>query len=144
MTLAEVPCFDSTENCAQHSLKDECTLEIVLGFDPTWKQENQGLSLSWTQVNSASGQINVAKEYTFYTYSTVQQEPSCHLWNLYFMKLIFELDILSISNLIFTAYVACKNQVQNRQKIKFISTIKLKNQCREIVIFKNLLQIDRR
>ena len=60
MTLAEVPCFDSTENCAQHSLKDECTLEIVLGFDPTWKQENQGLSLSWTQVNSANGQIIVA------------------------------------------------------------------------------------
>ena len=40
--------------------------------------------------------------------------------NLYFMKLIFELDFLCISNLIFTACVACKNQVPNgRQKIKF-------------------------
>ena len=32
------------------------------------------------------------------------------------MKLIFELDFLSISNLSFTACVACKNQVPNRQK----------------------------
>ena len=37
----------------------------------------------------------------------------------WFLNLIFELDFLSISNLISTACVACKNQVQNRQKIKF-------------------------
>ena len=41
------------------------------------------------------------------------------LKNLYFTKLIFELDFLFISNLIFTVCVACKNQVQNRQKMKF-------------------------
>ena len=35
------------------------------------------------------------------------------------MNLIFELDYLSISNWIFIAWVACKNPVQNRQKIKF-------------------------
>ena len=35
------------------------------------------------------------------------------------MNLIFELDFLFISNLIFTACVACKNPVRNRQKIKF-------------------------
>ena len=44
---------------------------------------------------------------------------------------------MSISNLIFTACVACKNQVQNRQEIKF------KNQFREIEILKNQVQIDR-
>ena len=33
--------------------------EIVLDFDPKSKK-SVGLSLSWTQVNSASGQINVA------------------------------------------------------------------------------------
>ena len=44
---------------------------------------------------------------------------------------------MSISNLIFTACVACKNQVRNRQKIKF------KNQFREIEIFKNEVQIDK-
>ena len=49
-----------------------------------------------------------------------------------------ELDFQSISNLIFTACVPCKNPVQNRQKIKF------KNQFREIEISKNRLQIDRR
>jgi hypothetical protein len=32
------------------------------------------------------------------------------------MKLIFELDFFSISNLIFTACVACKREVQNRKK----------------------------
>ena len=31
---------------------------IVLDFDPKWKLKSQGLS--WTEVNSASGQINVA------------------------------------------------------------------------------------
>ena len=36
------------------------------------------------------------------------------LQNLYFTKLIFELDLLSISNLIFTAFVACKNQFRNQ------------------------------
>ena len=49
-------------------------------------------------------------------------------WNLYFMKLIFGLDFLSISNLIFTACVASKNQVRIKQKIKF------KNQFHEIEI----------
>ena len=46
-----------------------------------------------------------------------KQKPIIYLsvldfWNLYFTKLIFELDFLSISNLIFTACVAWKNQVQ--------------------------------
>ena len=41
------------------------------------------------------------------------------------------LDFLSILDLIFIACVACKNQVQNWQKIKF------KNQFREIEILKN-------
>jgi hypothetical protein len=51
--------------------------------------------------------------------------------NLYLTKLIFELDfvyLLCISHLIFTACVACKNQVPNWLKIKF------KNQFREIEI----------
>ena len=33
-----------------------------------------------------------------------------------FLNLIYELDFLSTSNLIFTACVACKNSVRNRQK----------------------------
>ena len=54
------------------------------------------------------------------------------------MKSVFyEIDFLSILNLVFTACVACKNQVQNRQKIKF------KNQFREIEILKNQVQIDK-
>ena len=44
---------------------------------------------------------------------------------------------VNISYMIFTASVACKNQVPNRQKIK------LKNQVCEIKIFKNQVQIDR-
>ena len=44
---------------------------------------------------------------------------------------------LSISHLIFTACVACKNQVWNRQKIKF------KNQFYEVEILKNQVQIDK-
>ena len=36
-------------------------------------------------------------------------------WNLYFTKLIFELDFLPISNLISNSCVACKNQVQQGQ-----------------------------
>ena len=55
----------------------------------------------------------------------------------WFWNLILELDFLSISNLVFTACVACKNPVQNRQKIK------LKNQFREIEISKNQVQIDK-
>jgi hypothetical protein len=51
---------------------------------------------------------------------------------------IFELDFLSISNLIFTACVACKNLVQNIQKIKF------RNQFCKIEILKIQVQIDRR
>ena len=51
---------------------------------------------------------------------------------LYFPKLIFELDFLCISNLIFTACVACKNQVPNRQKIKFKNQVQ--NQFREIEV----------
>ena len=43
----------------------------------------------------------------------------------------FELDIYCLS------CVACKNQVRNRQKIKF------KNQFREIEILKNQVQIDK-
>ena len=53
------------------------------------------------------------------------------------MKLIFELDFLSISNLIFAGYTGSKSQVSNRQKIK------LKNQFHEIEILKNQVQIDR-
>ena len=30
LTLAEVPCFESTENCTQHCFKNEWTLDIVL------------------------------------------------------------------------------------------------------------------
>ena len=42
-------------------------------------------------------------------------------WNLYFTKLISELDFLSVSNLIFTAYVACKNQdLKSSSKINSI------------------------
>ena len=52
--------------------------------------------------------------------------------NLYFTKLIFELDFwtwyLSILNLIFSGYTGSKNQVWNRQEIK------LKNQFHEIEI----------
>ena len=44
---------------------------------------------------------------------------------------------MSISNLIFTACVAGKNQVRNIQEIKF------KNQFRETGIFKNQVQIDK-
>ena len=43
---------------------------------------------------------------------------------------------MSISNLIFTGCVACKNQVRNRQKME------LKNQFRERKIFKYQVQID--
>ena len=59
----------------------------------------------------------------------------------WFLNLIFELDFLSISNLIFTACVACKNPVRNRQKIKF------KNQVQKSFSwnrdFKNQVQMDR-
>ena len=58
--------------------------------------------------------------------------------NIYFTKLIFELDFLSIWNLIFAGYTGSKNQVWNRQKIKF------KIQFREIQILKNQVQIDRK
>ena len=51
------------------------------------------------------------------------------------MKLIFELDFLSILNLIFAGYTGSKNQVWNGKK-------KLKNQIREIEILKNQVQID--
>ena len=61
--------------------------------------------------------------------------------NLYFTKLIlnliFELDFLSIWNLIFAGYTGSKNQVWNRQKIK------LKNLLREIQIWANQVQVDR-
>ena len=60
--------------------------------------------------------------------------PPIYLWliflNLYFKNFIFELHFLSISNLIFTACVACKNSVRKRQKIK------CKNQFRELEISK--------
>ena len=48
----------------------------------------------------------------------------------WFLNLIFELDFLSILNLIFAGYTGSKNQVWNRQKIKF------KNQFREMQISK--------
>ena len=48
-----------------------------------------------------------------------------------------ELDFLSISNLTFTACVACKIRVQNRQKIKFIQLDFL------TWFFKNQVQINR-
>ena len=50
--------------------------------------------------------------------------------NLYLTKLIFELDFLSILNLIFAGYTGSKNQVWNKQKIK------LKIHFREIQISK--------
>jgi hypothetical protein len=50
---------------------------------------------------------------------------------------IFELDFLSISNLIFAGYTGNKNKVWNRQKFK------LKNLFREIEILENQVQIDR-
>ena len=53
-------------------------------------------------------------------------------------KILFhKIDFLTISNLIFTACVACNNQIQNRQKIKF------KNHFCEIDILKNQVQIDK-
>ena len=50
--------------------------------------------------------------------------------------IVHELDFwtLSISNLIFTVCVACKNLVKNEHKIKFKN--KLKNQDRELDISK--------
>ena len=60
--------------------------------------------------------------------------PPIYLSVLDFTKLIFELDFLSVSNLIFTACVAWKNPVQN----------KLKNQVqkfREIEILKTQVKI---
>ena len=59
-------------------------------------------------------------------------------WNLWFMKLIFELDIWTwFFNLIFTACVTCKNSVRNRQKIKCM------NKFHELEISKNQMLIDR-
>ena len=62
-------------------------------------------------------------------------------WNLYFTKLIFELDFCLFQTWIFTACVACKNQVQNRQKIKS------KNQVQKSILWnrdlKNQVEIDR-
>ena len=52
-----------------------------------------------------------------------------------FLNLIFELDFLSILNLILAGYTDSKDQVWNRQKIKF------KNQFSEIHILKNQVQI---
>ena len=60
---------------------------------------------------------------------------------IYFRTWFLTLYFLSISNLIFTACVACKNQVWNRQKIKF------KNQVQKSILwtryFKNQVQMDR-
>ena len=58
-----------------------------------------------------------------------------------FLNLIFKLDFLSISNLIFTACLGCKNPVQNLQKIQ------LKNHVQKSHLqtryFKSKVQIDR-
>ena len=42
------------------------------------------------------------------------------VWNLFSKIKLVEVDFLFISNLIFTACVACKNQVQNKPNIKFV------------------------
>ena len=55
------------------------------------------------------------------------------------LHLIFEKS--SWMSLIFTACVARKNQVRNRQKIKFKNQVQ--NQFREIEILKTQVQIDR-
>jgi hypothetical protein len=86
----------------------------------------------------------ISKIYIFeeFNHSNMKKDIYTYIWtyfppiylyliflNLYFMKLIFELDSLTwffFSNLIFTACVACKNEVPNRKKIKF------KNQVRRI------------
>ena len=56
----------------------------------------------------------------------------------WFLNLIFEIDFLSISNLIFTACVACTNPVRNRQKIKF------KNQVQKLISWTRDLRIKSR
>jgi hypothetical protein len=82
---------------------------------------------------------------TFLTLShSLSKTPATFLTPLlictWFLKyLVHEIDFwtwfLSISNLIFTDCVACKNQVRKRQKIKF------KNQVRRD--FKNQVQINK-
>ena len=61
--------------------------------------------------------------YIFLGINHQKDSPPIYLYliflNLYLMKLIFELDFLSIWNLIFASYTGSKNQVWNRQKIKF-------------------------
>ena len=59
-------------------------------------------------------------------------------WFLETFNLILNLIFLSTWNLIFEGYTGSKNQVWNRQKIKF------KNQFPDIQISKNQVQIDRR
>ena len=72
-----------------------------------------------------------------YTLKTKQTKPlSICIWFLkisiswnWFLNLIFELDFLSISNLIFAGYTGSKNQVGNRQKIE------LKNQVKKSLLW---------
>ena len=59
------------------------------------------------------------------TFNFMPYLSELNFWNLLFMNLIFELDFLLISNLIFTACVACKNPVRNRQKIKLKNQVQI-------------------
>ena len=72
--------------------------------------------------------------YTYYNYFLTPCLSPLDFWSMYRVSLEFfsisnskknwfrnKLDFLSSSNLIFTACVACKNQVWNRQKIEFVS-----------------------
>ena len=90
----------------------------VIIYPSGWYRVNRSAKNMWRRVSSVP----------LCCYSPVS--ICTWFWNLYFMKLIFELDFLSISNLIFTACVACKNPLRNRQKIK------LNNQVRKLQISK--------
>ena len=53
-----------------------------------------------------------------------------------------KLDLLSILNLIFTACVACKNQVGNRQKVKNFFRLFVKGEGKKFQPEKIFLQIE--
>ena len=59
-------------------------------------------------------------------------------------RFLNKLDFLSTSNLIFTACIACKNQVRTRQKIEFASKTIFFRVCNKLPNwhFKNQAQID--
>ena len=66
-------------------------------------------------------------DFKLYMYLIETDKPPIYLYLIFkicisqnwLSNLIFYLNFLSISNLIFTACVACKNSVKNKQKIKF-------------------------